>query len=102
LNLFNSVKSDVFDEKGLNAPMVNSFEEDRDGNLFVGTSGGGLSRFNLRTRLFEHFNIRSGRKGSDNHILVLTLTKNTKGQLILGMFGDGLFVFDSVSRTYTH
>lgn len=101
LNLFSFVKSDVFDDKGLNVPVVSSFEEDGNGNVFVGTEGGdGLSLFNRKTRLFQHFNIRSVRTGSENNISVLTLTKNKKGHLLLGTYGDGLFIFDPVSGNY--
>ena len=73
----------------------------RNGNVFVGTQGGkGISLFDRKTRLFQHFNIRSVRKKSDNNIAVLTLTKNKKGQLIFGTYGDGLFVFDPISEKY--
>ena len=101
LNLFSFVKSDVFDEKGLNSPVVSSFVEDENANVFVGTQGGsGISLFDRKTRLFQHFNIRSVRKKSDNNIAVLTLTKSKKGQLIFGTYGDGLFVFDPISEKY--
>ncbi|HET6995958.1 MAG TPA: two-component regulator propeller domain-containing protein, partial [Chitinophagaceae bacterium] len=101
LNLFGFVKSDVFDQEGLNAPFVSSFEEDENGNVFVGTDGGGgISLYNRKTRLFHHFNIRSVRKAPGNNIAVLALTKDKKGQLILGTYGDGLFLFDQVSGKY--
>ena len=100
LNLFNFVKSDAFDEKGLNAPVVSSFAEDGNGNLFVGTEGGGLSLFNLKTRLFQHFSIFSKRKSSGNRITVLALEKNFKNQIVMGTFGDGVFVFDPPSQKY--
>jgi signal transduction histidine kinase/ligand-binding sensor domain-containing protein/DNA-binding response OmpR family regulator len=101
LNLFNFVKSDVFDEKGLNTPVVSSFEEDNNGNIFVGTEGGnGLSLFNRKTKLFQHFTLRSARKTPENNTVVLSLKKNKKNQLIVGTYGDGLFVFDPVSKNY--
>jgi signal transduction histidine kinase/ligand-binding sensor domain-containing protein/DNA-binding response OmpR family regulator len=101
LTLFNFVKSNKFDEKGLNTPVVSSFEEDNDGNIFVGTEGGsGLSLFNRKTRLFQHFTIRSARKTPDNNLVVLALTTDEKNQLIIGTYGDGLFVFDPISQHY--
>ena len=45
LNLFSFVKSDVFDEKGLNSPVVSSFVEDENANVFVGTQGGSRNKF---------------------------------------------------------
>jgi signal transduction histidine kinase/ligand-binding sensor domain-containing protein/DNA-binding response OmpR family regulator len=101
LNLFSFVKSDVFDQQGLNVPVVSSFAEDGNGNVFVGTEGGsGISLFDRKTRLFQHFNIRSVRKTADNNIAVLALTKSKDDQLIFGTYGDGLFVFNPVSRSY--
>jgi signal transduction histidine kinase/ligand-binding sensor domain-containing protein/DNA-binding response OmpR family regulator len=101
LNLFSFVKSNSFDDKGLNTPVVSSFVEDADGNIYVGTEGGnGLNLFNRKTRLFQHFNIRSSRKGSDNTISVLTLAKNKSAQLLVGTYGDGLFVFNPISKNY--
>lgn len=101
LNLFSFVKSNVFDQKGLNTPVVSSFVEDGEGNIYVGTEGGnGVNLFNRKTRLFLHFNLRSARKGSDNNISVLTLAKNKNGQLLVGTYGDGMFVFDPISGNY--
>jgi len=102
LNLFSFVKSDVFDQKGLNAPYVSSFEEDESGNVFVGTDGGsGISLFDRKTKLFQHFKLRSRRKTPAGNIAVLALTKNKKAQLVCGTYGDGVFVFDPVSGKYS-
>jgi signal transduction histidine kinase/ligand-binding sensor domain-containing protein/DNA-binding response OmpR family regulator len=101
LSLFSFVKSNSFDQKGLNTPVVSSFAEDGDGNIFVGTEGGnGLSLFNRKTRLFQHFNIRSSKKGAENNISVLTLAKDKSNQLVLGTYGDGVFVFDKSNKNY--
>jgi signal transduction histidine kinase/ligand-binding sensor domain-containing protein/DNA-binding response OmpR family regulator len=93
LTLFNLIKCNVFDQKGLNAPIVSSFTEEANGNLFVGTEGGGLSLFNPKTRLFQHLDIRS-KKGSGNQITVLALGKDARNEIVIGTFGDGLFLFN--------
>lgn len=101
LNLFNLVKSNIFDEEGLRASYVSAFEEGKQGRVFVGTEGGGLSLFDRKTRLFRHFDIRSKRKGAGNEISVLTLRMNKIGRLMIGTFSDGLFVMDPVSGAYS-
>ena len=99
LTLFNLVNCNVFDEKGLNAPIVSAFAEDAKGDLFVGTEGGGLSLFNSKTRLFQHLGIRSKRhRGTD--ITVMALGKDAKNQIAIGTFGDGLFIYDPISQQY--
>lgn len=101
LNLFNFAKSDVFDKNGLNSPVVSSFEEDKNGNVFVGTEGGnGLSLFNRKTKLFQHFNLHSIREKPDNNIVVLALAKNKNDQLLVGTYGDGIFVLDPASGSH--
>lgn len=100
LSLFNLIKSNAFDEKGLNAPVVSAFAEHTKGNVFVGTEGGGLSIFNTGTQLFQPVNIHSRRKGFNNRLSVLALEFNRQHQLLIGTFADGLFVMDPVSRQY--
>ncbi|MEO6633726.1 MAG: two-component regulator propeller domain-containing protein, partial [Mucilaginibacter sp.] len=42
LTLFNSKQNNAYDPAGLNSPFVSSFAENKDGDIFVGTDGGGL------------------------------------------------------------
>jgi signal transduction histidine kinase/ligand-binding sensor domain-containing protein/DNA-binding response OmpR family regulator len=99
LNLFNYVQSNVFDKQGLNASIVTSFAEDKNGNVYIGTEGVGLSLFNPKTKLFQHFDIQSKTKRV-NELLILTMEMNRQQQLLIGTFSDGLFVFDPASGNY--
>ncbi|WP_162945017.1 hybrid sensor histidine kinase/response regulator transcription factor [Flavisolibacter nicotianae] len=100
LNLFNYVKSNVFDEKGLSAPVVNAFAGDKNGNVYVGTEGGGLSLFDRKTGLFQPVSLRSERKNAASSLTVLALKMKRNNQLLVGTFSDGLFVFDPGSGSY--
>lgn len=100
LNLFNHVRSNVFDEKGLNASIVTAFEEAEKGKVFVGTEENGLSLFDPSTKLFQHFNIISRRKDAGNVISILTLKMTRAKKLLIGTFSDGLFIMDPVSGKY--
>jgi signal transduction histidine kinase/ligand-binding sensor domain-containing protein/DNA-binding response OmpR family regulator len=99
LNLFNSVTSNVFDEKGLRTSYITSFAEDNSGNVFVGT-GGGLSVFNPKTRLFESFDIKPVTGNPRNYLSILCLKQNKRNRLMIGTFGNGLFVLDPVTKNY--
>ncbi|MEO6231500.1 MAG: two-component regulator propeller domain-containing protein [Ferruginibacter sp.] len=101
LNLFNYVKSDVFDDQGLSSPIVSAFAEAENGKVFVGTFGKGLSLFDPDSKLFKHFTILSRRKNAGDGLLVLTLQMTRKKQLLVGTFGDGLFVVDPKSGKYS-
>ncbi len=99
LNLFNFVQSNIFDQKGLNSPIVTSFAEDKNGNVYVGSEGGRLSLFDRKTRLFQPFNIQS-RKNANNRLRIVALEMSRKKQLLIGTHSDGLFVFDPISGKY--
>jgi signal transduction histidine kinase/ligand-binding sensor domain-containing protein/DNA-binding response OmpR family regulator len=100
LNLFNLVQSNVFDEKGLPAPIVTSFAEEGSGNVYVGTEGGGLSLFDQNTKLFRHLNIQSGRKEATGRLVILTMEKSRKNNLLIGTFSDGLFQWEPATGAY--
>ena len=84
----------------MNASIVTSFAEDKNGQVFVGTEGPGLSLFDRKTKLFRHFNIRSTRKSTDKRLLIISMEMTRKQKLVIGTFSDGLFVFDPVSGRY--
>lgn len=100
LNLFNFVQSNAFDEKGLNAFIVTSFAEDKNGNVYVGTRRQGLSLFDRKTKLFQHFTLQSKRINADNRLAIVALEMSRKNWLMIGTLSDGLFVFDPVSGKY--
>lgn len=100
LNLFNLILSNPFDKAGLNAPIVTSFAEQANGNIFVGTEGGGLSLFDPKTKQFTHFNLQSKRKGADNRIIVRDLNLITAKQLLVATLSDGLFILNPEDGNY--
>ncbi len=93
LNLFQYIRSNPFDEKGLPSPIVNAFAEAPDGNVFVGTEAG-LSLFNRRTNLFQTVSLPSRRPGAEKRPAVLALAPGKTGQLYAGSFAEGLFVLN--------
>lgn len=96
LNLFNLVRSNVFDSKGLNVPIINAFAEDRSGKVFVGTEGGGLSVFDPVSRLFERVPL----KRSNDYMAILALEYNQQKQLVVGTYAEGLFMMDPATKKY--
>lgn len=102
LNLFDLVLSNVFDEKGLNEPVVTSFAESSNGNVYVGTEGRGISLFDRKAKSFRYFDIKSERRGADNRLLVLALMMSSKNQLLIGTYQDGLFIWDPLTEGYQH
>jgi ligand-binding sensor domain-containing protein len=100
LNLFNLVQSMPFDAEGLPSPLVTSFSANTDDKIFIGTEHGGVSLFDPGKKTFKRFNIRSRTNPSDDGIVVLTLKYTQKNELLVGTFGDGLFIINPVTGNY--
>ncbi|WP_145856579.1 hybrid sensor histidine kinase/response regulator transcription factor [Pedobacter suwonensis] len=93
LNLFNLIKSNVFDVYGLNAPVVTSFAPKNLTEIYVATEGGGLSIFNRNTGLFHKVNLE--KLGLPPRLTLMSLFVSSAKKLYLGTFGYGLIVLDS-------
>jgi signal transduction histidine kinase/streptogramin lyase len=71
-------------KNGLPSDFVRCVIEDREGNIWAGTEGGGLCR--LKPVTFESFGMRQG-LSSD---LVMAMVEAREGELWIGLNGDGL------------
>ncbi|MEO6548072.1 MAG: two-component regulator propeller domain-containing protein [Ferruginibacter sp.] len=98
LSLFNLVQSNPFDEKALPAPIVTSFAEAGNNQIYVGTEFGGLALFDQATHTFKRLTIRSRR--NNNELIVLSLHQTANQKLLIGTFGEGLFIMDTKSGSY--
>lgn len=95
LTLFNSKRNNAYDPAGLNAPFVSSFAENKDGDIFVGTDGGGLNLFHIKSGLFTHVPIKAKEKINSAGLPILTMMLDHNQQLWIGTFQDGLFVYNT-------
>jgi signal transduction histidine kinase/ligand-binding sensor domain-containing protein/DNA-binding response OmpR family regulator len=94
LNLFQSRQSNAFDPHGLPSPVVTSFADAKNNEVFIGTDGGGLSLFNRKTGSFSHIKLPCLSKGASDSLTILALEMDRKGRLWIGTFANGLFSLD--------
>ena len=80
--------------KLLSSQSVNVIDEDKDGNLWIGTNSGGLDRFNRKDSTFTVFMDES--KGFSR---IRTIQEDNKGLLWLGTWDGGLFHFNPATGT---
>jgi len=74
--------------QGMRHNSVSCIRQDKVGNLWIGTLGGGLSKFD--GKYFTHYTINEGL--SNNDVRALLLDKN--GTLVIGTNGGGVSFFD--------
>jgi PAS domain S-box-containing protein len=83
---------DDADPNSLSDGSVASFAEDRDGQIWVGTEGGWLNRFDRKTQSFTRYRF----PGPDGAIAaVLSLLCDRQGRIWVGSYRGGLASFDA-------
>jgi signal transduction histidine kinase/ligand-binding sensor domain-containing protein len=86
-----------YDSTSLSSTWIKTLAEDKAGNLWVGTYGGGLNYFDQRTERFTHFNLVSEEDSTISAKLITKIIANEDGSLWLATMECGLFYakFDS-------
>lgn len=82
---------------GLPRGTVRSFTEDGGGNLWIASDGGGLVRYDFKSKRYETYGPQSGLTSSR----LCSVLEDSKGNLYVGTDGSGLFRFDPRTRRAT-
>lgn len=77
-------------DNGLSQATVLGFVSNAEGNLWIGTDGGGVNFYNTRTDVFTHFRRTYGLK-------ISSLCNFDAGHLLLSVYCRGLMLFDKRS-----
>lgn len=80
-------------DQGMNSSYIFSIIEDRRGNLWFGTWGGGVSRYDGQS--FTHYTKKEGLSNNS----VLSIIEDKKGNLWFGTYGGGIIKYDGQSFT---
>ncbi len=81
---------DPADPFSLSSNLVYALEEDLVGNIWVGTVGGGLNRYDASTDRFIHYRFDPEDSKSLSHNGVVSILADSKGNLWVGTEGGGL------------
>lgn len=91
LAFFNLRQSNVYDPKGLSAPVVTSFAPGPGSKVYVGTDGGGLNLFDPASGTFNHISLSPSAQSRGLQILTM---ERVDSEIWIGTFLHGLFVLD--------
>lgn len=96
--LFNSITNGPTDQGHLSQSIVRCIYEDA-GKLYVGTRGGGLNVLNTQNQLEN--NVYTTRDGLSNNA-VLSINKDQKGNLWIGVDGEGIDMMEAKTGRIVH
>ncbi|MBL6964720.1 MAG: histidine kinase [Bacteroidetes bacterium] len=99
--VFQQYNNNPEDQNSLSHDRVRTIFEDSSGILWIGTSGGGLNKFNPVTETFTRYlhDPDNHRSISNNH--VWGVVEGPSGDLWIGTYGGGLNKFDRNKEQFT-
>lgn len=78
--------------------FIRDIIEDRDGNIWFATHGGGIACYNLQTRKFTLYHSENSKLPNDK---VQTLLEDRKGNIWAGTLGGGIAILDRKTEQIT-
>ena len=81
-------------DQGLNSSSIMSVFKDSNGNLWFGSMGGGVSRYNGEN--FTHFTEKEGL----SHNMIFSIIEDRKGNMWFGTYGGGISMYNGESFTH--
>jgi ligand-binding sensor domain-containing protein/signal transduction histidine kinase/DNA-binding response OmpR family regulator len=101
-DLFNAIS---YIDPGANttSSIVSAVLKDSKGNLWVGTDGGGLLKYNknyLPEKLFRHK--PEVQRSSLANDAIMAITEDSKGKIWIGTFRGGLSLYNPHNKTFTN
>jgi len=97
---FVAYQHDNNNKNSLSNNHITGIVEDASGDIWIGTLGGGLNKFDRSTNLFTHFVYDPGNVNSISCNMVECLTLDKKGDIWIGT-DDGLNRFDKAKNIFT-
>lgn len=91
-NMFSMVRNNPLSESSLRKGIVTNFLEDKNGNLWVATDGGGMFVKEKKSEGYVPFNPNPGKYDFTSYP-ILTLAQDREGWIWAGTYGGGVIAF---------
>jgi len=98
---FSTLKNDPKKENTLSNDNVYCIYKDRDELLWFGTYGGGLNRYDPKSKKFKHYIHQKNNPKSISHDWVRIIYEDREGDMWIGTWGGGLNKFNRTQETFT-
>jgi signal transduction histidine kinase/ligand-binding sensor domain-containing protein/DNA-binding response OmpR family regulator len=93
---FTVYRNNTDDSTSLRANEILSLHEDKAGNLWIGTGGGGMSLYNRQKNTFRHFTFNN--TGLDSNAVIKSICSDYRGRLWIAPYAS-LYIMDTATRT---
>ena len=100
--IITNYQNDPVDTSSISDDRIYKIFEDNNGNLWIGTYGGGLNKMNKITEKFTHYKNEPGNPYSLSDNRVVSIIEDSNNMLWLGTSGGGLNKFDRELNIFTH
>ncbi len=97
---FLTIKADANNGNTLSDNNVYCMYIDSDDTLWFGTFGGGLNKFDPKTKQFQHFRYDENDPTSISHDWIRIIYEDANGTMWIGTWGGGLNKFDKKTETF--
>ncbi len=85
---------------GIESSWVKTVFTDRTGNVWIGTQGRGVFRYNAREGTYTNF-VSDGSKNSIAYNDILTFNEGLDGRIWIGTENGGISIYDATKNTFT-
>jgi signal transduction histidine kinase/DNA-binding response OmpR family regulator/ligand-binding sensor domain-containing protein len=86
--------------ESLNHPIVSSFAEDRQGNIWIGTEGGGLNFWNRQSNSFSHY-LKGATNAPNSNMIKSLRFDQEKKNLYIAAFSGGITHYDALGHRFS-
>jgi signal transduction histidine kinase/DNA-binding response OmpR family regulator/ligand-binding sensor domain-containing protein len=88
------------DQHGINNNELHCFYDDRQGNIWLGTYGGGVNLHSAYNTNFDRFNFELNETAAGQDNIVSDFAEDGRGHLWITTWGDGLKYYDRASKRH--
>ena len=99
---FKIFRNDLHDTSSLSNNYAQDIKEDKDGNIWIATQGGGLNKFDRKTNTFRRYLHHAKNENSISSDFLNKVVVDKDNKIWVATQQDGLDLFDTPSGKWTH
>jgi signal transduction histidine kinase/ligand-binding sensor domain-containing protein/DNA-binding response OmpR family regulator len=95
-------KTSSDDRKSISGNQISKIKESKNGNLWIATSGGGISLYDREKDNFKRFLFKKGDVNSISSDFVQSIFEDYLGNVWVGTEGEGIDILNPKNNTFSH